>query len=223
MPSGYDPAVEGRCVQCGYDLAGLPDARCPECGSPVRDDTARRRWAMRHLFHRTWRGRTIAIVTVSLAAGPVAWRAGASPGEALAVGAAVSCVVAATFALGIAFTLFGPAHERALRAAIWTRCLWLPQLPWCTAGLWAALLVPVRAFRPSDHAERLAEGVWIIAASLLLLVTGAFCVATWIEAYAIDVKAAALTRGPARRLGHAAGVCAIIIGFLGAAAWSLVL
>lgn len=27
---------KGRCVQCGYDLVGIADAACPECGRPTR-------------------------------------------------------------------------------------------------------------------------------------------------------------------------------------------
>ncbi len=26
--------LQGRCEQCGYDLQGLPEPRCPECGTP---------------------------------------------------------------------------------------------------------------------------------------------------------------------------------------------
>ena len=26
--------VKGVCVRCGYDLRGLPEPRCPECGTP---------------------------------------------------------------------------------------------------------------------------------------------------------------------------------------------
>jgi hypothetical protein len=26
--------LEGRCGRCGYDLRGLPEPRCPECGTP---------------------------------------------------------------------------------------------------------------------------------------------------------------------------------------------
>lgn len=28
------PAPPGICVRCGYDLRGLPEPRCPECGTP---------------------------------------------------------------------------------------------------------------------------------------------------------------------------------------------
>ncbi len=31
----------GRCVRCDYDLRGLPEPRCPECGTPF-DETATR-------------------------------------------------------------------------------------------------------------------------------------------------------------------------------------
>lgn len=27
---------KGLCVKCGYDLTGLPEPRCPECGSSIR-------------------------------------------------------------------------------------------------------------------------------------------------------------------------------------------
>jgi len=26
--------LEGRCEKCNYDLRGLPEPRCPECGTP---------------------------------------------------------------------------------------------------------------------------------------------------------------------------------------------
>jgi hypothetical protein len=25
----------GQCVECGYNLAGLPEPRCPECGTSI--------------------------------------------------------------------------------------------------------------------------------------------------------------------------------------------
>jgi hypothetical protein len=35
--SDDDADVRAPCVRCDYDLRGLPpDARCPECGLPVR-------------------------------------------------------------------------------------------------------------------------------------------------------------------------------------------
>jgi hypothetical protein len=37
------PAEEGKCVQCGYLLHGLPEPRCPECGT--RFDPAKLRGA----------------------------------------------------------------------------------------------------------------------------------------------------------------------------------
>jgi lipopolysaccharide biosynthesis regulator YciM len=30
-----------RCTQCGYDLRGLHNSRCPECGHPTAPDTVR--------------------------------------------------------------------------------------------------------------------------------------------------------------------------------------
>lgn len=35
FPHEIDP---GRCAQCGYDLRGLPERRCPECGTPFLPD-----------------------------------------------------------------------------------------------------------------------------------------------------------------------------------------
>ncbi len=45
-PEGDAPTVLS-CVECGYDLRGLPaEGRCPECGTPV--ETSRRRPLLRH-------------------------------------------------------------------------------------------------------------------------------------------------------------------------------
>ena len=30
--------AESRCARCGYDLRGLPEARCPECGRPFEPE-----------------------------------------------------------------------------------------------------------------------------------------------------------------------------------------
>ncbi|MCP3904866.1 MAG: hypothetical protein GY715_14665 [Planctomycetes bacterium] len=30
--AGVRPSTRHRCSECGYDLRGLPDSRCPECG-----------------------------------------------------------------------------------------------------------------------------------------------------------------------------------------------
>ena len=30
-----------RCLECGYDLRGLPDTGCPECGTPFSEDALR--------------------------------------------------------------------------------------------------------------------------------------------------------------------------------------
>jgi len=35
-------SVTGRCAKCGYDLRGLPEPRCPECGAPFRQDAVQR-------------------------------------------------------------------------------------------------------------------------------------------------------------------------------------
>ena len=32
----------GRCVSCGYDLHGLPEPRCPECGNEEASDVPQR-------------------------------------------------------------------------------------------------------------------------------------------------------------------------------------
>lgn len=34
----YRRAKPGRCYECGYALIGLPEARCPECGTPFHPD-----------------------------------------------------------------------------------------------------------------------------------------------------------------------------------------
>lgn len=33
-PSELDPLADAHCLQCGYSLRGLPENRCPECGTP---------------------------------------------------------------------------------------------------------------------------------------------------------------------------------------------
>lgn len=30
---------KGRCVKCGYELTGLPEPRCPECGTRIKGGT----------------------------------------------------------------------------------------------------------------------------------------------------------------------------------------
>lgn len=40
---GKDPDSSPRCPNCGYNLHGLPDLRCPECGQVASLDAAR--WA----------------------------------------------------------------------------------------------------------------------------------------------------------------------------------
>lgn len=178
---------------------------------------------MLHRFHRTWRGRTIAIVAVALISGPVAWRAGAPPGAALIVGAAASCMVAATFTLGILFTLVGPAHERAIRAAVWTRHLWVPHLPWCVTGIWSAVLIPVRHLRVEAPGEGIAEGVWLVAAGTLWVLTGFFSLVTWTDGFLSDRARLALGPGHSCWFGTAAGLAAVAIGVLVAPVWSLIL
>lgn len=46
--------LEGRCTQCGYDLTGLPEQRCPECSATIHlvAATARtvRAWRLRDAF-----------------------------------------------------------------------------------------------------------------------------------------------------------------------------
>ncbi len=34
----YRRAKPGRCYECGYLLVGLPEPRCPECGTPFDPD-----------------------------------------------------------------------------------------------------------------------------------------------------------------------------------------
>ena len=32
--------IRGHCLNCGYSLEGVPGNRCPECGSPLRQEPA---------------------------------------------------------------------------------------------------------------------------------------------------------------------------------------
>ncbi len=67
------------CMECGYDLQGLPDARCPECGTAFDPSELARIRARIGLPEKTPHNRWIAVIVVillsmSVAAGFVAWR-----------------------------------------------------------------------------------------------------------------------------------------------------
>lgn len=38
------PADPSRCLNCGHNLAGLPEPRCPECGQPFNRPTRGESW-----------------------------------------------------------------------------------------------------------------------------------------------------------------------------------
>jgi DNA-directed RNA polymerase subunit RPC12/RpoP len=40
----HGPANPTHCLNCGYDLRGLPEPRCPECGEPFTRIGATRPW-----------------------------------------------------------------------------------------------------------------------------------------------------------------------------------
>ena len=51
MSQGSAGVVERTCLRCGYDLRGLPAARCPECGLPFDPNAplpAKVAWLRRH-------------------------------------------------------------------------------------------------------------------------------------------------------------------------------
>lgn len=67
------------CRQCGYNLKGLPEARCPECGTPFDGSEIEKIRARIGLPKSKPRNRRIAALVVillafSVAAGFVAWR-----------------------------------------------------------------------------------------------------------------------------------------------------
>jgi len=44
VDSGIDGPTPARCRTCGYDLRGLSEPRCPECGSPFREERDAAPW-----------------------------------------------------------------------------------------------------------------------------------------------------------------------------------
>ncbi|MCB9852093.1 MAG: hypothetical protein H6819_03285 [Phycisphaerales bacterium] len=67
------------CLQCGYDLKGLPENRCPECGTPFDASEIEKIRARIGLRRPKPRNRWIAVIVVillafSVAAGFVVWQ-----------------------------------------------------------------------------------------------------------------------------------------------------
>lgn len=72
------------CRECGYDLQGLPEPRCPECGTPFDDSEIARIRARIGLPITKPRRRwpvviAVVLLALSVAAGFIAWQNAAAP------------------------------------------------------------------------------------------------------------------------------------------------
>lgn len=69
---GLAPAIEPRCLRCGYCLVGLPTATCPECGKrfDLADaksfDNGRRTKCFRRIFRKALVYSFLALIVASL-------------------------------------------------------------------------------------------------------------------------------------------------------------
>jgi len=141
------PSEEGFCAKCRYPLRGLPEPRCPECGSefdPANACTflvARQRWALGPISRRVWN--------------PPTWRLHA---------------LSAIPAVLILFSYSVPGQVTILRdlgslIAIALLVFWLLRLL-------ASLAVDIIYRPPAD--QRRAPGPWLLT-PLIILVTAVLC------------------------------------------------
>jgi hypothetical protein len=141
-PSSY-------CGICGYDLRGLPNARCPECGhtfDPL-EPIATLPWLHRtHLGLWTgfWRTVSLALLHPGRVARQVRPTVQVDPHASARFRALCGYIAAASVAITVMLLKFSPANWRAalacaLAAAIWTKIFcYLASIPTDTTGLhWA--------------------------------------------------------------------------------------
>lgn len=123
METTFDARVEpvGRCPACGYDVRGLREARCPECGGAFDADALRR-----GLLPVVEDGRDVLWVAVWLSAGTVvgsvllAFEPAAMVGGMLLFASGVSHVLVVARALELLRQTRNPVkHRGAAGVALW--------------------------------------------------------------------------------------------------------
>lgn len=139
-PAGDASANPLRCASCLYDLSGLADGKCPECGTPFGelDRIAHARlsnWTVRapHIRRRFVTRAPIAVAVVFVVALIV-------EDFTAALGAAGAILVFhfTLIAAGATCSLSVRPWQRDAFLALWLRHSWWLQLPWLCAPIGAA-------------------------------------------------------------------------------------
>ncbi|MGE3107258.1 MAG: hypothetical protein AB7G11_01380 [Phycisphaerales bacterium] len=131
-PQDFTLAAPMRCGACLYDLTGLPNGKCPECGSEFgeAERSAHARlaaWqARRPRLESSFIGRSLA---VTLLVGLIAL-AVEGPFPSILAAVAMLTLLAATGLCGLACSLACRRWQRGAFVAIWLAHAWWLHLPW---------------------------------------------------------------------------------------------
>lgn len=160
VPVRGDPSFAPMCPTCRYDLSGLPDGACPECGRSFE------RAQLEAEYRRVWAERLA--------------RRRISPDWILAA-MALPCLLA----LPVAFT-GSPRDQQA--ASFWTLLLWSVTLYWAWRGRWVVFrpsgirllwfsvpTVYTALFLMMHSRDAVAEGLAILAVGAAGVLFSWFC------------------------------------------------
>lgn len=134
QPTPSVVATPLRCAGCVYDLSGLANGRCPECGRPFgdADRAAHARFAAwQEALPRVQRKLTVRATSV-IAIASLAFGAFYEMEAGLFVAITLAAHVIFAVLLGLACALLTPRWERPAVVSIWLHHLWWVHLPWLT-------------------------------------------------------------------------------------------